>query len=100
MVSAALLAEDGHDIVVLERDRARVPPTGLEAWQDWSRHGVAQFRQGHWLHPRGRALLDAQLPAVKNALADAGCLTYDLLDPVPPPISGMGSSRATSDSSL
>ena len=91
LVSAALLAKDGHDVIVLERDRAGVPPSGLEAWHGWSRHGVAQFRQGHWLHPRGRALLDAQLPAVKNALADAGCLTYDLLSPVPPPIADMAS---------
>jgi len=91
LASAALLAEDGHDVVVLERDQAGVPPSGLQAWQDWSRHGVAQFRQGHWLHPRGRVLLDAQLPAVKNALADAGCLTYDMLNPVPPPIAEMAS---------
>ena len=41
---AALLAEDGHDVVVLERDRAELPASGSEAWQDWSRHGVAQFR--------------------------------------------------------
>jgi 2-polyprenyl-6-methoxyphenol hydroxylase-like FAD-dependent oxidoreductase len=91
LASAALLAEDGHEVVVLERDRAGVPPSGPEAWQSWTRHGVAQFRQGHWLHPRGRALLDDQLPAVKNALADAGCLTYNLLDPLPPPIADMAS---------
>jgi 2-polyprenyl-6-methoxyphenol hydroxylase-like FAD-dependent oxidoreductase len=91
LASAALLAEDGHEVVVLERDRAGVPPSGTEAWQSWKRHGVAQFRQGHWLHPRGRALLDDQLPAVKNALADAGCLTYNLLDPLPPPIADKAS---------
>jgi 2-polyprenyl-6-methoxyphenol hydroxylase-like FAD-dependent oxidoreductase len=91
LLSAALLAEDGHDVIVLERDRAGVPPSGLAAWQAWSRHGVAQFRHGHWLHPRGRAILDAQLPAVKNALADTGCLTYNLLNPVPPPIADMAS---------
>ncbi len=86
LASAVLLAEDGHDVVVLERDRAGLPASGLEAWQDWSRHGVAQFRGPHWLHPGGRAVLDSQLPAVKNALAQAGGLTYDLLNPAPPPI--------------
>lgn len=90
LASAALLAEDGHDVVVLERDRAGLPLSGPDAWQDWSRHGVAQFRQPNWLHPRGRALLEDQLPAIKNALAAAGCLTYDLLNPVPPPIAEMG----------
>ena len=91
LLSAALLAEDGHDVIVLERDRAGVPSSGLAAWQSWPRYGVAQFRHGHWLHPRGRAILDAQLPAVKNALADTGCLTYNLLNPVPPPIADMAS---------
>jgi 2-polyprenyl-6-methoxyphenol hydroxylase-like FAD-dependent oxidoreductase len=89
MAAAALLAQDGHRVVVAERDRAGVPASGLDAWQDWSRHGVAQFRQAHWLHPRGRALVGAELPAVAAALADAGCLTYDLLHPLPPPLAGM-----------
>ena len=72
LAAAALLAADGHDVVVLERDRAELPASDLEAWQDWSRHGVAQFRNPHWLHPGGRAVLESQLPAVRNALADSG----------------------------
>ena len=98
LATAALLAEDGHDVVVLERDRGAVPSSGLEAWQDWSRHGVAQFRLPHWLHPRARAVLEDQLPTVKNALAHAGALTYDLLNPAPPPIAGMAAQEATSAS--
>jgi len=91
LASAKLLAEDGHDVVVLERDRAGLPASGQEAWQGWSRHGVAQFRGPHWMHPRGRAVLESQLPAVENALAAAGGLTYDLLNPAPPPIADMAS---------
>ena len=90
LAAAALLAEDGHDVVVLERDRAELPASGLEAWQDWSRHGVAQFRNPQWLHPGGRAVLESQLPAVWNALAEAGGLAYDVLKPVPRPIADMG----------
>ncbi len=89
LASAALLAEDGHDVVVLERDRAGLPASGQEAWQGWSRHGVAQFRGPHWLHPGGRAMLESHLPTVKDALAAAGGLTYDLLNPAPPPIADM-----------
>jgi 2-polyprenyl-6-methoxyphenol hydroxylase-like FAD-dependent oxidoreductase len=89
LASAALLAEDGHDVVVLERDRTALPASSLEAWQDWSRHGVAQFRAPHLLLPGGRAVLESQLPAVRDALAQAGGLTYDLLNPVPPPIAEM-----------
>ncbi|SFN65515.1 Dehydrogenase (flavoprotein) [Pseudonocardia ammonioxydans] len=88
--SATLLAEDGHDVVVLERDRAGLPPSGPEAWRGWSRHGVAQFRGPHWLHPGGRAVLDSHLPQVKNALAAEGALTYNMLGPLPPPIAGSG----------
>lgn len=91
LASAALLAQDGHDVTVLERDRGGVPLSGPEAWQDWSRHGVAQFRQPHWLHPGGRAVLDSELPTVTDALAAAGGLRYDLLHPTPPPIADMPS---------
>jgi glycine/D-amino acid oxidase-like deaminating enzyme len=34
LASAVPLAEDGHDVVVLEQDRAGLPASGLEAWQD------------------------------------------------------------------
>jgi hypothetical protein len=89
LAPAALLAEAGHDVVGLERDRAELPASGSEAWQDWPRHGVAQFRNPHWLHPGGRAVLESELPAVRNALAEADGLTYDVLNPVPPPIADM-----------
>jgi 2-polyprenyl-6-methoxyphenol hydroxylase-like FAD-dependent oxidoreductase len=91
LASATLLAEDGHEVTVLERDGERAPLSGPEAWQDWTRRGVAQFRQPHWLHAGARALLDTHLPAVKNALAAAGGLTYDQLTPLPPPIADRAS---------
>ncbi len=34
-------------------------------------------------------MLESQLPTVKDALAAAGGLTYDLLNPAPPPIADM-----------
>jgi hypothetical protein len=39
--------------------------------------------------PARRAVLEAHLPAVRNALAGAGGLNYDLLNPAPPPIADM-----------
>ena len=89
LAAAALLAEDGHRVVVAERDGNGVPPSGPDAWRGWSRRGVAQFRHAHWLQPRGRALLDEHLPAMTKAMRDAGCLSYDMLRPGPPPIAGM-----------
>jgi 2-polyprenyl-6-methoxyphenol hydroxylase-like FAD-dependent oxidoreductase len=86
LASAMLLTEDGHDVTVLERDDAPVPSSGPEAWTGWTRRGVAQFHQAHWLHAGGRQLLDSHLPEVAAALAAAGGVHYDQLI-LPSPIS-------------
>jgi 2-polyprenyl-6-methoxyphenol hydroxylase-like FAD-dependent oxidoreductase len=47
---ALMLARDGLEVTVLERDGAPAPGSPDDAWQAWERHGVAQFRQPHYLH--------------------------------------------------
>ena len=84
LASALLLARDGHDVTVLERDAAPVPTSPGEAWQHWIRSGVAQFRQPHYLQTRARHILDAELPDVRDALVAAGALRFDTLDSTPP----------------
>jgi 2-polyprenyl-6-methoxyphenol hydroxylase-like FAD-dependent oxidoreductase len=76
-----LLARDGHEVTVLERDEAAVPSSIEEAWESWSRDGVTQFRQAHFLPARGRALLEELLPDVFAAFVTAGALRFD---PMPP----------------
>jgi 2-polyprenyl-6-methoxyphenol hydroxylase-like FAD-dependent oxidoreductase len=72
--AALLLARDGHEVTVLERD-AEPPPVGTdEIWGAWSRKGVNQFRLPHFFLARYRGLLDAELPEVKQALVGAGAL--------------------------
>ena len=79
LTPAMLLARDGHDVTVLERDPAR-PPAGAEAcWAGWERAGVAQFRQLHLLLPRWREVMAAELPAVLDALRAAGGLDHNVL---------------------
>ena len=56
-----LLAEDGHDVTLLERDAAE-PPAPSEAWEAWDRRGVNQFRLLHFLLPRFRFELERELP--------------------------------------
>ena len=55
LAAAMMLARDGHRVTVLERDPAPVPDDPTGAWEGWTRTGVAQFRQAHFLQARGRA---------------------------------------------
>ena len=81
-----MLARDGHRVTVLERDGAPIPSDPAAAWERWARPGVTQFRQAHFMQPRGRQVLDAELPDVRQALADAGALRFDPLAVMPPTI--------------
>jgi 2-polyprenyl-6-methoxyphenol hydroxylase-like FAD-dependent oxidoreductase len=81
---AMILAKQGHEVTVLERDGGDVLGSPDEAWQAWNRHGVAQFRQPHYLHPAGRQILDTALPEVTQALLGAGATAFDVLTLMPP----------------
>lgn len=84
--TALLLARDGHDVTMLERDSDRCPDSPTMAWDTWTRKGVAQFRQPHNFMPGLRRLLEEELPDVQDALRDAGASRLDLLHPLPPSI--------------
>jgi 2-polyprenyl-6-methoxyphenol hydroxylase-like FAD-dependent oxidoreductase len=81
--TALLLARDGHDVTVLERDPDPIPATAQDAWDRWTRKGVVQFRQPHNLMPGLRMILEAELPDVQDALRLAGACRFDLLNPLP-----------------
>ena len=85
LAAAMMLARDGHRVTVLERDPAPVPDDPAAAWDGWARAGVAQFRQAHFIHPRGRQVLAAELPDVLDALEGAGALRLDPLEARCPP---------------
>jgi 2-polyprenyl-6-methoxyphenol hydroxylase-like FAD-dependent oxidoreductase len=79
LTTALLLARDGHDVTVLERDPAPPPDGADAAWAGWARPGVAQFRQLHFLLPRWRAVMAAEVPEVLTAMLAAGaCRTNSL----------------------
>ena len=84
LATGMMLARDGHAVTVLERDQAPVPDSPEQAWEDWSRDGVAQFRQAHYLQPGGRAVLESTLPDVAAALEAAGAIRFDALCMLPP----------------
>jgi 2-polyprenyl-6-methoxyphenol hydroxylase-like FAD-dependent oxidoreductase len=82
--AALLLARDGHDVTLLERNADPLPPTAAEAWDSWPRKGVAQFHQPHNFMPGLRLLLEAELPDIQPALAAAGASRFDFINPLPP----------------
>ncbi|MFJ7078558.1 NAD(P)/FAD-dependent oxidoreductase [Streptomyces sp. NPDC098781] len=71
LTSALLLAGDGHDVTVLEKDRAGFADPS-DAWDRWARIGARQFRQPHVLLPGGWMLLQQELPDVVHELRLVG----------------------------
>ena len=80
LTTALLLAQDGHAVTVLEKDAGSLP---ADPWDEWNRPGVAQFRQPHLLMPRGRALLDSELPDVAARLRQRNAADFSFLSIVP-----------------
>jgi 2-polyprenyl-6-methoxyphenol hydroxylase-like FAD-dependent oxidoreductase len=86
--TAMLLAKDGHAVTVLERDPAP-PPNGSDAaWDAWERRGVNQFRLPHFFLGGYRAVVDAELPGVAEAVEAAGGLRYNPLLAIPEELRG------------
>ena len=85
---AMMLARDGHDVTVLERD-ASPPPDGVEAaWDNWERRGVAQFRLAHAFLARYRQIVESELPELASALVTDGALRQNPLVDAPESIRG------------
>ncbi len=80
--AAIMLARSGHDVTVVERDPQPQPADPEDAWHNWERRGVAQFRLGHILLARARGILDEEAPEVVDELRSLGAL--DVV-PEPPP---------------
>src|SRR5690242_7828844 len=85
LTTAMLLARDGHQVTVLERDPA--PPPALTdadtAWDRWPRRGVNQFHLPHLMLPRWWSLIRSELPEAAVPLAAAGALRLNSLAALP-----------------
>ena len=86
--TAMLLARDGHDVTVLERDPAPPPASGDEAWDQWERRGINQFRMIHYFLPRFREIAEAELPEAVEALDADGVLRYNPIALAPESLTG------------
>jgi 2-polyprenyl-6-methoxyphenol hydroxylase-like FAD-dependent oxidoreductase len=78
--AALMLARDGHDVTVLERDDGPVPNSVEGAWEEWNRRSVAQFRFAHVMLAQGHTILAHELPDVVDRLAANGGLHYNPVD--------------------
>ena len=85
--AAMMLASDGHDVTVLERDPAPPSPPDT-AWDEWDRRGVNQFKMLHFFLARFREVADAELPGLTDAMVAAGALRMNPLDGIPDEFSG------------
>jgi 2-polyprenyl-6-methoxyphenol hydroxylase-like FAD-dependent oxidoreductase len=82
--TAMLLAGDGYQVIVLERDSQGPPGNPDEAWERWERPGLNQFRMAHAFLGGFRAVVEAELPEVAKALRDAGGLRQNFIRDVLP----------------
>ena len=87
LAAGLLLAQEGHEVDVWERDAEPVPSSLEGAWETWERPGVKQFRQPHSLQARVRATLERELPDVYEAFLGAGAARLDPIDRLPASIS-------------
>jgi 2-polyprenyl-6-methoxyphenol hydroxylase-like FAD-dependent oxidoreductase len=86
--TAMLLAKDGHDVTVLERDPSPPPATPTDAWEQWERKGVNQFRLLHMFLPRFRQIASVELPEVIAGMDAAGALRINPLVDAPVELTG------------
>ena len=85
--AAMMLANDGHEVTVLERDPTPPPPPDT-AWDEWDRRGVNQFRMLHFFLAKFREVADTELPGLTDAMVAAGALRMNPLAAIPAEISG------------
>lgn len=78
LATALLLAADGHEVSVVERDPAPPSRDPEVTWASWERRSVPQFRQTHAFLARARLLLRSELPHVWARLLEAGVGEHDL----------------------
>ncbi len=87
LCAGMLLADDGHEVTVLERDTA-APPDPADAWDTWERRGVNQFRLPHFFLSRFRATAESELPRLTDALLAAGACRYSVVANIPDEMKG------------
>jgi 2-polyprenyl-6-methoxyphenol hydroxylase-like FAD-dependent oxidoreductase len=88
LTAAMLLGNDGHDVIIVERDPTEPEGDADALWSGWQRRGVNQFRLLHYFQPAFRDRLERELPAVVAGLDAAGAIRHNIMSLVPEQLSG------------
>jgi len=75
--AALMLAADGHEVLVVDRDAGPVPAGPDEAWE-WDRRSIRQYRFAHGLLPRGHRMMAQLFPHLVERLREHGGLEINL----------------------
>ena len=81
--TALLLAADGHDVTVLERNADPASADAESAWSRWRRPGIPQLRLTHLPPARWLQLAEAHLAGLVGQLTAAGAVRMNVLAPEP-----------------
>lgn len=83
-----MLARDAHTVTIVERDAQPIPKDPEEAWDNWERRGVNQFRLPHLFMARYREILEEDLPDVAAAIGRDGAVRSNPVLGAPESITG------------
>ncbi|MFB7293758.1 NAD(P)/FAD-dependent oxidoreductase [Actinacidiphila glaucinigra] len=79
LMTGAILARDGHSVMLLDRDAAAPRFDADSDWSAWERAGVSQFRQPHLIQPKWREVVDREIPGLSDTLIENGGQRFNLL---------------------
>ncbi len=83
LTGALVLARDGHEVVLLERDATPMPASPADAFEHWERRGAPQVRHSHAFLARLRNTLLLHAPDVLARLLAAGATEIRFADNLP-----------------
>lgn len=81
--AALVLAGDGHEVTVVERDDVSLPATADEAFTAWPRRGAPQVHHSHAFLARLRNLLRDRQPHLLDDLLAAGATELRFTERLP-----------------
>jgi 2-polyprenyl-6-methoxyphenol hydroxylase-like FAD-dependent oxidoreductase len=79
LMTAMLLAAEGHRVTVLDRDPGSARHPAVPAGREWKRPGVAQFGHTHVLMPGGFDVLESELPGAADRLRALGGRRHNMI---------------------